>query len=162
MKRLAFCLSLVLLGGGVCHAEKSGEFVGFELGSGSARIWVDAMDAKYSGSARAALAYYGLNVGYKHFFAEPFGVRAYANLGFANSFYNISQGTGSNFNRIAIFNVGVNADALLTVYRVQNVDLGAFVGLGAGMDANRVVSKDIGGARRCAALARMSKAASAR
>ena len=69
----------------------------------------------------------GILWGYRHFFGDSVGIRAFANM-------NYRYGNVGDFGELKMLNLGVNADFLLNFYASQNVDFGAFFGFGFGGD----------------------------
>ena len=102
--------------------ERNGSFIGIELGAGE----VKAIANTYLGSGEDKTKgfKYGILWGYNKFFVKYFGIRTYLNA-------NVTQpkDQGEYLYRL---NYGVNVDLLVNFLATNYVDLGAFVGLGAG------------------------------
>lgn len=123
---LAFSTSAVV-------AEESGAFVGVDLGMSNA---VMTRDAGSTGafdfndkSASIGNFRYGLMGGYKWFFTESFGLRAYLQVN--NGANQIPAGLDAH-TTINTLNVMANVDALYNLYSTQESSIGLFAGLSFG------------------------------
>lgn len=120
------------------NKEKSGVFIGFELGSGEmaqrqigggggSRATRDIFGiSKYTQS----MSVYGGSVGYKYFINSWFGIRGYINI----SYSYLSQKV-SNFSfKILISNIVYteSIDLLFNFYNGESASFGAFLGMGLG------------------------------
>lgn len=124
---LAFSTSAVV-------AEESGAFMGVDLGMSNAKmtqkspfpgfIANDTTNTKFSFR-------YGLMGGYKWFFTESFGLRAYlqVNNGSLTLKDRDPSATSNNFNTL---NLMANVDALWNFYNTQEDAIGLFAGLSFG------------------------------
>ncbi|MGX2982608.1 outer membrane beta-barrel protein [Helicobacter sp. 23-1045] len=87
--------------------------------------------------------------GYKHFFGKSFGARGYGSIDFSH-IGNINIGGdfigGASMEvTFTLMGIRANADLLWNFYKGSSVEVGAFVGLGAGMKSMIVASKLGGG-----------------
>lgn len=120
---LAFSTSAVV-------AEESGAFVGVDLGMSNAKMsqetpgLTQTIDTKFSFR-------YGLMGGYKWFFTESFGLRAYLQVNNGSlTLKSVDPLSGKdNFNTL---NVMANVDALWNFYNTQEDSIGLFAGLSFG------------------------------
>ena len=125
MKKLMVSGALALALSGVAMAEESGGFVGVDLG-------VNGLSKMQSDSTGSAYAFnnlrYGLVGGYKWFFTQSVGLRAYLAV---NNGTNYMQDTtaGNQFNTL---NVMANIDFLNTFYNSEQVSAGWFAGVSLG------------------------------
>ena len=140
MKKLMVSGALALALSGALVAEESGAFVGVDLGVSSlTKAESDAQGSAYSyGTLR-----YGLVGGYKWFFTENVGLRAYVSV---NNGANYMQNAtaGNQFNTLLVH---ANVDFLNTFYNSEQVSAGWFAGiaLGAGIHSGGVVKKNTAG-----------------
>lgn len=124
---LAFSTSAVV-------AEESGAFVGVDLGMSNAVMTQDAGDGPAATSYNSKAASvgnfrYGLLGGYKWFFTESFGLRAYLQVN--NGANQIPEGVDTH-SIINTLNVMANVDALYNLYSTQENSIGLFAGLSFG------------------------------
>ena len=126
MKKLMVSGALALaLSTSALVAEESGGFVGVDLG-------VNGLSKMQSDSTGSAYAFnnlrYGLVGGYKWFFTQSVGLRAYLAV---NNGTNYMQDTtaGNQFNTL---NVMANIDFLNTFYNSEQVSAGWFAGVSLG------------------------------
>ncbi|WP_394967807.1 outer membrane beta-barrel protein [uncultured Helicobacter sp.] len=124
---LAFSTSAVV-------AEESGAFVGVDLGMSNAVMTQDAGGGPAAGSLNNKAASvgnfrYGLLGGYKWFFTESFGLRAYLQVN--NGANQIPEGVDTHA-IINTLNVMANVDALYNLYSTQESSIGLFAGLSFG------------------------------
>lgn len=124
---LAFSASAVV-------AEESGAFVGVDLGISNAVMTQDAGDGSaadfYNNKAASIGNFrYGLLGGYKWFFTESFGLRAYLQVN--NGANQIPAGVDTH-SIINTLNVMANVDALYNLYSTQESSIGLFAGLSFG------------------------------
>lgn len=80
---------------------------------------------------------YGITAGYKHFFNNYLGLRAYANF---NALHSEISANEIIF-KSNLFNYGVNLDFLGNFLSTEMIDFGGFVGVGLG--ASSLTGKDI-------------------
>lgn len=120
---LAFSTSAVV-------AEESGAFVGVDLGMSNAVMTQDA-GANVGSNKAASIGNfrYGLLGGYKWFFTESFGLRAYLQVN--NGANQIPEGVDTH-SIINTLNVMANVDALYNLYSTQESSIGLFAGLSFG------------------------------
>ncbi len=130
-------VALVLSSG--VMAEESGAFVGLDLGLTS----LNKMTYENSGGNSGTYAFgnlrYGLVGGYKWFFSENIGLRAYVALNNgANYLQTADARSGNQFNSLF---VNANVDFLNTFYNSEQVSAGWFAGLslGAGIHSSGAV-----------------------
>ena len=124
MKKLMVSGALALALSGVAMAEESGGFVGVDLGLASlTKMESDLQNTYALGNLR-----YGLVGGYKWFFTQSVGLRAYLAV---NNGTNYMQDTtaGNQFNTL---NVMANIDFLNTFYNSEQVSAGWFAGVSLG------------------------------
>lgn len=95
-------------------AEESSVFAGVEDG-----VSIVSADSKYAGGM------WGILFGYKQFFSERVGLRYYLDVSNANLYM-----TGEP----KVIHYGANIDFLGNFISKENIDFGAFVGVGAGVD----------------------------
>ena len=95
-------------------AEESSVFAGVEAG-----VSIVSADSKYAGGM------WGILFGYKQFFSERVGLRYYLDVSNANLYM-----TGEP----KVIHYGANIDFLGNFISKENIDFGAFVGVGAGVD----------------------------
>lgn len=107
---------ILLISISLANAEKSGLFVGVEIGSNLIQRANSTSD-KFLGSI-------GANVGYKQFFTRYIGLRYYGNLNML--FVENSNTTAKNY--LTALNTSMNVDLLANVLSTKNVDFGGFVG----------------------------------
>lgn len=121
---LAFSTSAVV-------AEESGAFVGVDLGISNAVMTRDAGATSDGSDKRASIGNfrYGLLGGYKWFFTESFGLRAYLQVN--NGANQIPEGVDTH-TTINTLNVMANVDALYNLYSTQESSIGLFAGLSFG------------------------------
>ena len=139
MKKLMVSGVLALALSGVAMAEESGGFVGVDLGISNA-----AMTQENSGFTNSTFTLgnfrYGLMGGYKWFFTESFGLRAYlqvnngANYGAPTLVYTSVPGLPTQIGRpsFSTLNVMANVDALYNFYTSEASSAGLFAGLSFG------------------------------
>lgn len=120
---LAFSTSAVV-------AEESGAFVGVDLGMSNAVMTRDA-GANVGSNKAASIGNfrYGLLGGYKWFFTENFGLRAYLQV---NNGANQTPSGLDAHTTINTLNVMANVDALYNLYSTQESSIGLFAGLSFG------------------------------
>ena len=104
--------------------ERSGSFIGIELGAGEIKAIANTYQG--SGEDKTKGFKYGILWGYNKFFVKHFGIRAYLNASVTQP---KDKTTGEYLYRL---NYGANVDLLANFLATNYVDLGAFVGLGAG------------------------------
>lgn len=121
---LAFSTSAVV-------AEESGAFVGVDLGMSNAVMTQDAGATSDNSNKTASIGNfrYGLLGGYKWFFTESFGLRAYLQVN--NGANQIPAGVDAH-TTINTLNVMANVDALYNLYSTQESSIGLFAGLSFG------------------------------
>ena len=121
---LAFSTSAVV-------AEESGAFVGVDLGMSNAVMTLDAGATSDNSAKTASIGNfrYGLLGGYKWFFTESFGLRAYLQVN--NGANQIPAGLDTHA-IINTLNVMANVDALYNLYSTQENSIGLFAGLSFG------------------------------
>ena len=140
MKKLMVSGALALALSGALVAEESGAFVGVDLGVSSlTKAESDAQGSAYSyGTLR-----YGLVGGYKWFFTENVGLRAYVSVNNGAN-YMQSANAGNQFNTLLVH---ANVDFLNTFYNSEQVSAGWFAGiaLGAGIHSGGAVKKNTAG-----------------
>lgn len=121
---LAFSTSAVV-------AEESGAFVGVDLGISNAVMTRDAgaLAGPSSKAASVGNFRYGLLGGYKWFFTESFGLRAYLQV---NNGANQTPSGVDAHTTINTLNVMANVDALYNLYSTQENSIGLFAGLSFG------------------------------
>lgn len=120
---LAFSASAVV-------AEESGAFVGVDLGISNAVMTQDAgANANSNKAASIGNFRYGLLGGYKWFFTESFGLRAYLQV---NNGANQTPSSLDAHTTINTLNVMANVDALYNLYSTQESSIGLFAGLSFG------------------------------
>ena len=119
---LAFSTSAVV-------AEESGAFVGVDLGISNAVMTRDAGAGPSSKAASVGNFRYGLLGGYKWFFTESFGLRAYLQV---NNGANQTPSGVDAHTTINTLNVMANVDALYNLYITQENSIGLFAGLSFG------------------------------
>lgn len=122
---LAFSTSAVV-------AEESGAFVGVDLGISNAVMTQDAGGGPAALNKKAASVgnfRYGLLGGYKWFFTESFGLRAYLQVN--NGANQTPEGVDAH-SIINTLNVMANVDALYNLYSTQENSIGLFAGLSFG------------------------------
>ena len=127
MKKLMVSGVLALALSGVAMAEESGGFVGVDLGISNAAMITESGGEK-AGVYSLGNFRYGLMGGYKWFFTESFGLRAYLQVN-NGSHYVGDIGQGSTFNTL---NVMANVDALYNFYTSEASSAGLFAGLSFG------------------------------
>lgn len=139
-------------------AESSGAFVGVEVGYGEARY---ELKAEYSATQNTQAASetrkfngggvnYGITAGYKHFFNDYFGLRAYGSINSQHNEIKISGRTPEEMGNYTALNFGANLDLLGNFISTERLDFGAFVGvmlgynywLGRGIDEDKRYFKD--------------------
>ena len=138
MKKLMVSGALALaLSTSALVAEESGGFVGVDLG-------VNGLSKMQSDSTGSAYAFnnlrYGLVGGYKWFFTQSVGLRAYVSVNNGAN-YMQSVAAGNQFNSLF---VNANVDFLNTFYNNEQVSAGWFAGvsLGAGIHSGGVVKQN--------------------
>lgn len=122
---LAFSTSAVI-------AEESGAFVGVDLGMSNAVMTQDAGEFGFDFNNKAASVgnfRYGLLGGYKWFFTEKAGLRAYLQV---NNGANQIPASVDVHTTINTLNVMANVDALYNLYSTQESSIGLFAGLSFG------------------------------
>lgn len=124
---LAFSTSAVV-------AEESGAFVGVDLGLAN----LSKMTSESNGGTQTTYALgslrYGLMGGYKWFFTENVGLRAYVALNNGTSYLqDASTQTSRNGNQFNSMFVNANVDFLNTFYNSEQVSAGWFAGLSLGV-----------------------------
>lgn len=124
---LAFSTSAVV-------AEESGAFVGVDLGLAN----LSKMTSELNGGTQTTYALgslrYGLMGGYKWFFTENVGLRAYVALNNGTSYLqDASTQTPRNGNQFNSMFVNANVDFLNTFYNSEQVSAGWFAGLSLGV-----------------------------
>lgn len=120
---LAFSTSAVV-------AEESGAFVGVDLGMSNAKMTQE--QPLFTQTVNTKFGFrYGLMGGYKWFFTESFGLRAYLQVdnGSLTLKDRDPNATSNNFNTL---NVMANVDALWNFYNTQEDSVGLFAGLSFG------------------------------
>lgn len=128
---LAFSTSAVV-------AEESGAFVGVDLGLANLSKMTSESSINSSTQTTYALGSlrYGLMGGYKWFFTENIGLRAYVALNNGTSYLqDASTGNGQtpNGNQFNSMFVNANVDFLNTFYNSEQVSAGWFAGLSLGV-----------------------------
>lgn len=118
-------------------AERSGAFVGVEVGYGESQYQVKHYELERNVKLNSDGVYYGLVAGYKHFFTPYLGLRSYVNFDVLQTKFN---GQASSM-RANLFTYGVNVDFLGNFLSTSVVDFGGFVGLWLG--GNTWQGKDI-------------------
>lgn len=125
------------------YMESNGGFFGVGLGYGAFAWQMDynlynkgATPLQTTDNKNAFGVAYTLMIGYKHFFNQYFGVRAYTSFG-AN--HGVLKRDG--FLHIDMVDYGANVDFLANVYANENIIFGLFLGLGFG--GNTIVGKYI-------------------
>ncbi|HIV49432.1 MAG TPA: outer membrane protein [Candidatus Helicobacter avicola] len=136
MKKLMVSGALALALSGVAMAEESGGFVGVDLGLASlTKMESDLQNTYALGNLR-----YGLVGGYKWFFTQSVGLRAYVSVNNGASYLQDESALppGIQFNSLY---VNANVDFLNTFYNSEQVSAGWFAGLslGAGIHSGGVV-----------------------
>lgn len=129
---LAFSTSAVV-------AEESGAFVGVDLGL--ANLSKMTSESSINGSTQTTYALgslrYGLMGGYKWFFTENVGLRAYVALNNGTSYLQDASTGGNaqtpNGNQFNSMFVNANVDFLNTFYNSEQVSAGWFAGLSLGV-----------------------------
>lgn len=108
-------------------AEESAWFVGGQLGYSSVthkytdKYSTSHITTYYADTSETLNgARYGLLGGYKQFFTDKFGLRYYAALNFGN------------FNGVSARDYHINVDALYNFVTIDEIEIGAFGGLGLG------------------------------
>ncbi|WP_394952049.1 outer membrane beta-barrel protein [uncultured Helicobacter sp.] len=134
MKKLMVSGALALALSGVAMAEESGGFVGVDLGVSNSVMNMDAgaLGDTIGLNAKAASVgnfRYGLMGGYKWFFTESFGLRAYLQVN--NGANQIPAGLNLH-ETINTLNVMANVDALYNFYASEASSAGLFAGLSFG------------------------------
>lgn len=123
---LAFSTSAVV-------AEESGAFVGVDLGLAN----LSKMTSESNGGTRTTYALgslrYGLMGGYKWFFTENVGLRAYVALNNGTSYLQDASTQTPNGNQFNSMFVNANVDFLNTFYNSEQVSAGWFAGLSLGV-----------------------------
>lgn len=124
---LAFSTSAVV-------AEESGAFVGVDLGLAN----LSKMTSESNGGTLTSYALgslrYGLIGGYKWFFTENVGLRAYVALNNGTSYLqDASTQTPRNGNQFNSMFINANVDFLNTFYNSEQVSAGWFAGLSLGV-----------------------------
>lgn len=109
--------------GSVAIAEESGAFVGVSIGYGGLQSKSAGEPSMNGGGVKP-----GIIAGYKFFFNENFGVRAYANFDYTIGDF---KAGGQKVN-VDVMNYGVNVDALYNFVASSNVEFGPFLGVGLG------------------------------
>lgn len=137
MKKLMVSGAVALVLSSGVMAEESGAFVGVDLGLASlSKMTQEGDGGSMSAYAQGSLRY-GLMGGYKWFFTQNVGLRAYVAL---NNGTNYMQDPlyGIQFNSLF---VNVNVDFLNTFYTSEQVSAGWFAGLslGAGIHTGGIV-----------------------
>lgn len=135
MKKLMVSGALALALSTSLMAEESGAFVGVDLGLSNAAMTQEMGDLTNStftiGNFR-----YGLMGGYKWFFTESFGLRAYlqVNNGSNHGAKTVDFYTGLQNGRpsFSTLNVMANVDALYNFYTSESSSAGLFAGLSFG------------------------------
>ena len=139
-------------------AESSGAFVGVEVGYGEARY---ELKAEYSATQNTQAmnetrkfngggVNYGITAGYKHFFNDYFGLRAYGSINSQHNEIKISGRTPKEMGNYTALSFGANLDLLGNFISTERLDFGAFVGvilgynywLGRGIDEDKKYFKD--------------------
>lgn len=125
MKKLLVSSIATLAIAGSAVAEENGVFVGLGLGYGGSSMEIETTEKQTS---RGSGLNYGFVAGYKQFFTDSFGLRYYANIDYSSSKVKAES------EKIALnaINYGVNVDALYNFVSSDNMDFGAFLGLGLG------------------------------
>ena len=123
---LAFSTSAVV-------AEESGAFVGVDLGLAN----LSKMTSESNGGTQTTYALgslrYGLMGGYKWFFTENVGLRAYVALNNGTSYLQDASTQTPNGNQFNSMFVNANVDFLNTFYNSEQVSAGWFAGLSLGV-----------------------------
>lgn len=134
MKKYLMAATLVLH---MLTAEESGVFVGADLGVSNLTLTIqtkDELDTRTNSALSLGNFRYGLIGGYKWFFTENFGIRAYFQVNNGTNqipispLYNESQKHRS----IKTLNTMLNVDALYNFYSTQENASGIFAGLSLG------------------------------
>lgn len=122
--------SLVALSG-VSMAEESGAFLGIGAGVAGTQqkihLSVATISASEKGNGRAP--HISFVAGYKTFFTPEFGLRYYADIGYATQ--EAEGDSGEANTKTTMLNYGVNVDVLYNFQTGEN-DIGVFLGLGIG------------------------------
>ena len=132
----------------VAFAEKSGAFLGAEVGYGGASVEYKSSYTEQNlttgeiyGYAPYTLKYngggvkYGIIAGYKQFFTPYLGLRYYASLSAMHALLSTtSSGVSQQWKNVSatMINYGVNVDFLGNFIVQESLDFGGFVGLGLG------------------------------
>lgn len=121
---LAFSTSAVV-------AEESGAFVGVDLGMSNAKMTQKDSTGFMDNTTTTKFSFrYGLMGGYKWFFTESFGLRAYLQVNNGSlTLKSVDPSGKDNFNTL---NVMANVDALWNFYNTQEDSIGLFAGLSFG------------------------------
>lgn len=87
---------------------------------------------------------WGVIVGYKHFFTQKFGARFYANFIIAHaSMLSAQREDTSHTSSTFLLNYTANADLLYNFYNNDNIEAGAFIGLGVGGSSYNAIADKI-------------------
>ncbi|TLD80107.1 outer membrane protein [Helicobacter sp. MIT 05-5293] len=125
-KKLLISAALSLtLASSVLSAEESGVFVGVGIGYGGSSFKMTSDEGKQTTKLDGLS--YEIIAGYKSFFTPNFGLRYYANFAYGEH----KKGGADKITANAM-DYGVNIDALYNFISSENVNFGAFLGLGAG------------------------------
>lgn len=140
-------------------AESSGAFVGIEVGEVSygrlnyedqqQTLLLNGTTQKYNRKHKGSWLGYGITAGYKYFFTQGLGIRAYANFNHIYGSIITQYLSGDSQEKrlqeeqkvVNLFNYGVNIDFLGNFLSAKNMDIGGFLGFGIG--ANSLYGRDI-------------------
>ena len=135
--KIAFTLVGLSISASLALAERSGAFVGVEVGYAGTQIQIKSYEVERNTTIKSGGAQYGIIAGYKHFFTPYLGLRSYVNFDFLQTKFS-EQGSTMRAN---LFSYGVNVDFLGNFLSTSVVDFGGFVGLWLG--GNTWQGKDI-------------------
>lgn len=140
-------------------AESSGAFVGVEVGEISygrlnyqnyqQALLLNGTTQKYNRKHKGSGVGYGITAGYKYFFTQGLGIRAYANFNHIYGSVITQYLSGDSQEKrlqeeqkvVNLFNYGINIDFLGNFLSAKNMDIGGFLGFGIG--ANSLYGGDI-------------------
>ncbi|HIV48295.1 outer membrane beta-barrel protein [uncultured Helicobacter sp.] len=128
MKKLMVSGALALAFSGVAMAEESGAFVGVDLGLSNGKMTRETMGSEQIQDVNFGFRY-GLMGGYKWFFTESFGLRAYLQVNNGSLKLKDMPATPNTYNTL---NVMANVDALWNFYTSNENAVGLFAGLSLG------------------------------
>ena len=128
MKKLMVSGALALTFSGVAMAEESGAFVGVDLGLSNGKMTRETMGSEQIQDVNFGFRY-GLMGGYKWFFTESFGLRAYLQVNNGSLKLKDMPATPNTYNTL---NVMANVDALYNFYASEASSAGLFAGLSFG------------------------------